>query len=45
LQSETTQASLKAEVEDPLALHKAELDFSIQRAFEADLASYPVCKY
>jgi len=44
LQSEITRASLEVEVEDPLALHKAELDFSIQRALEADLVLRPACK-
>ena len=44
MQSGTTLDSLEAEVRDSLALHKAEFDFSIQRALEADLALRPACK-
>ena len=44
MQSETTLTSLEAEVDDPLALHKTELDFSIQRDLGADLASRPAYK-
>ena len=41
----TTLDSLETKVGDSLASHKAKLDFSIQRAFGANLASHLACKY